>query len=71
LSDLLPELWEGLAYEKMPQQGPEAVGITLARAECVRLAQSLNSAGNAAHSNIANAEDDPLPEVRFAKLIAD
>ena len=71
LLGLLPGLWEELAYDKMPQQGPEAIGITVARAECVRLAASLAAAGHATHGNIADAEGDPLPEVRFARHLTD
>jgi hypothetical protein len=68
LSSLLPDIWEGLAYERMPQEGPEAIGITAARGECVRLAASLTPAGHAVRGNITDAANDPLPEVRFANL---
>ena len=68
LSRLLPDIWEGLAYETMPWEGPEAIGVTLARGECVRLAAALTTAGHTIDGNIADAADDPLPEVRFAHL---
>lgn len=71
LSSLLPDIWEGLAYERIPQEGSEAIGVTAARGECVRLATSLTAAGHPVRGNITDVSNDPLPEVRFANLNPD
>ncbi len=71
LSGLLPDIWDGLAYERLPQEGPEAIGITAARGECVRLAASLTAAGYAIRVDIIDVPNDPLPEVRFANFYPD
>jgi hypothetical protein len=68
LSAVLADFRKELAYDLMPREGPEAIGITVARAECVRLADALVAAGYPAAEWTDDIEADPLPEVRFARL---
>jgi hypothetical protein len=65
----LGDLLNDLSYEAMPEDGPEAIGLTTARAECVRLSHALIKAGQgneAARSWMELSASDPLPEVRSA-----
>ena len=65
----LGDLLKDLSYEAMPVDGPEAIGLTTARAECVRLAHAFIEAGQGNESAKAWMElsaTDPLPEVRSA-----
>jgi hypothetical protein len=68
LSVVVTNLQDDLAYEKMPRSGPEAVGVTAARAECIRLADALVATGYETAAWTADVDTDPLPEVRFARL---
>lgn len=68
---VLADFREDLAYNQMPQEGPAAIGITIARAECVRLAGALVAAGYPAAGWTDDMEADPLPEVRFAQFNSD
>jgi hypothetical protein len=68
LSVVITNLQDDLTYEKMPRSGPEAVGVTAARAECVRLADALVAAGYETAAWTADVDTDPLPEVRFSRL---
>ena len=71
LAELLPGTWDDLDYSRMPTEGFEAVGITLARAECMRLAEATTAAGYQVEGVAVDYEGDPLPEVRFAVVEAE
>jgi hypothetical protein len=65
----LGDLLKDLSYGAMPVTGPEAIGLTIARAECVRLSHALIEAGQSNESTrswIDLSANDPLPEVRLA-----
>ncbi|CUW48555.1 SIR2 family NAD-dependent protein deacylase [Novacetimonas hansenii] len=66
LASAICDMQQDLDYMNMPCQGPEIVGITLAKVECVYLAMQLNSSGYACGNWLELVNDDPLPEVRFA-----
>jgi hypothetical protein len=71
LSDALGDLLAETAYENIDPDSREAVSVSLVRAECVRLAHTLDNLGAASGPVTAwltMPDTDPLPEVRFALL---
>ncbi len=69
ISAALEVLLIGLAYERLSVDDEAAVTVSLARAECVRLAAALKEAGvdgSAISAWLDVTASDPLPEVRFA-----
>lgn len=69
LTESLRDLSSDLAYEAMPFEGSEAVGVTAARGEFVRLVRDFLEAGRSSPTEafwVIGAPHDPLPEVRFA-----
>jgi hypothetical protein len=57
------------SYNDVDRESRFAISVSLARAECVRLAHALHRRGIASESIrgwLNAAETDPLPEVRFA-----
>lgn len=69
LSDALGDLLVETAYETIDPDSREAVSVSLIRAECVRLANTLKNSGTrsaAMAAWLSAADTDPLPEVRFA-----
>jgi hypothetical protein len=71
LSDALGDLLAETAYETIDPDSREAVSVSLIRAECVRLAHTLDNLGAASGPMTAwltMPDTDPLPEVRFALL---
>ncbi len=68
LASIVGDLWDLLAYDNLSRQGVGAIGITIARAECVLLAVELKNNGHYCHEWLENGLQDPLPEVRFAAL---
>ena len=56
-------------YRRIDPESRAAVTVSLARAECVRLAAALRASGQAGpevDAWLESAAIDPLPEVRFA-----
>ena len=71
LSDALGDLLAETAYETIDPDSREAVSVSLIRAECVRLAHTLDNLGAGCAPVTAwltIPDTDPLPEVRFALL---
>jgi hypothetical protein len=66
LSSVVNAIRAELSYDKMPREGAEAIAITLARAECIKLSRALVRAGCQDAKWEINIEEDPLPEVRYA-----
>jgi hypothetical protein len=69
LSDALGDLLAETAYETIDPDSREAVSVSLIRAECVRLAHTLDNLGTRGAQVpawLSAADTDPLPEVRFA-----
>jgi hypothetical protein len=66
IRSLLPEL----GYGAMPSRGTEAIGLTVARAECVKLALLFKRRSDPSAAILADwladGADDPLPEIRMA-----
>ena len=68
LVEVLPTIFETADYVNIDPNSPEAVSASTIRAECVKLAQTLqqqfpNEAGLI--ELVTRAQADPLPEVRF------
>jgi hypothetical protein len=71
LSEALGDLLAETAYETIDPDSREAVSVSLVRAECVRLARTLDHLGipgGPPAAWLSAADTDPLPEVRFALL---
>ena len=71
ITEALDDLLLETSYATIDPDAREAVSVSLVRAECVKLARTLDRTG--AHSAvtkkwIAAAQVDPLPEVRFALI---
>jgi tetratricopeptide (TPR) repeat protein len=69
LADALARLWVETSYSLWDVRDTRTVVLTLIRAGCVRLADSLRRAGtihDAISHWIDETKDDPLPEVRYA-----
>jgi hypothetical protein len=71
LSDALGDLLAETAYATIDPESREAVSVSLIRAECIRLARTLEDLGAGGQNPSAwllAAAADPLPEVRFALI---
>jgi hypothetical protein len=71
LVDALGDLVEETKYELLDIESRKAVSNSLVRAECVKLAASLQLAGRSEQvisEWIEQAKTDPLPEVRFSLI---
>jgi hypothetical protein len=69
VTDALGDLLAETAYETIDPESREAVSVSLIRAECVRLARTLEDLGSGSSNSstwLLATDTDPLPEVRFA-----
>lgn len=70
LTESVPVVFDGADYTNVGPTSRESVGISLVRAECVRLARDILSRTGATSDELRRildeAKDDALPEVRFA-----
>ncbi len=69
LVDVVPGIFEAFDYTKIDPKSPDAVSASTIRAECVKLAQSLQQQFPDAlelRELVVSSKADPLPEVRFA-----
>lgn len=74
VADALGDLFAETAYETIDPESREAVSVSLIRAECIRLARTLEDLGAGGPSTqgwLLSADTDPLPEVRFALVDVD
>lgn len=72
LAEVVPSIFDSADYRNIPRASREAVSVSLLRAACVRLARDmLNNSQDRSDELLrvlAEAERDPLPEVRFAMM---
>lgn len=75
LVESVPVVFDGANYKNIAPSSRESVSISLVRAECVRLARNILSRSQDKNNELLRileeAEQDGLPEVRFAKVTAD
>jgi len=70
LTETVPWVFDSADYKSIAPHSREAITISLVRAECVKLAQSILARNQNESSELRRivdeAKQDPLPEVRFA-----
>jgi len=69
LVDALEDLLDATQYQTLDIESRKAVSNSLVRAQCVKLANALMTAGAQSHvlsDWIEQSKSDPLPEVRFS-----
>lgn len=72
LIEVVPMIFDNSGYKSVSHYSKEAVGISLVRAACVKLAKDLLEKEGAGDEELlrilTEGENDALPEVRFAIL---